>query len=179
MRTARVLAIALVMSAWASLPAAADPISDPSAVGQPNGTFQMALFDMGGLPFLLTSGPSYVQLPPHRKLRGGSGANDEDDASGPFINNFVSSFPFGSSGSSGGSGETGGSGASGGTGGSGSENPSGEFPGDESEDPPGGSGDDIDIDVPGGGGQTRVPEPSLLLLLGPAGALWLRKRSGR
>lgn len=174
MHTARILAIALVLGAATTLPAAADPISDPSAVSSSNtGGFEAALFDSGGLPFMLTSGPTYFPLPPHRKLRGGDGS--EEDASGPVINAFLSSFPFGPSGSGSDHGDGGSAGAGGTGGGAGdlSETPFGDLPGgDPLLDP---HGDDVSIDEPGGDGARRVPEPSLLLLLAPAGAMLLRR----
>jgi hypothetical protein len=174
MRTDRLLAIALVIGA-AAMPAAADPITDPSTVNPAEDSgFGAALFDASGLPFLLTSGPSYLQLPPHNKLRGGG--SDDDEGGGPLVDAFLASFSFGSSSGSGGSSGDGGPGIASGSGeGAGlTEETLGELPGDEPGDGPGDltfdPRDEFDDDTP------RAPEPSLLLMLGTAGAYLLRRR---
>ena len=176
MRTARFLAIALVIGAAAAMPAAADPITDPSAVNPAeDGGFGAALYDASGLPFLLTSGPSYLHLPPHGKLRGGSG---DDEDGGPLVDAFLTSLSFGSSsGSGGGSGDDGPaiSGGSGDGDGGPTEGPldlPGDDPVDLSDDTPGDGG----FEGPGDDRTGSAPEPSLLLMLGPAGAYLLRRR---
>jgi hypothetical protein len=193
MRTARVLTIALLTSAAATLSAGADPITNPSAVDQQTGASSFdALFDGGGSPFILTFGPAYFQLPP----RGGSNTNDGDNGGtgaggngggNPFAGDFLPAFFSG--GGPGGDNGPGGSGFPGNSenafNSSNSENSGGagdalgalaglgDLPGN-SFVPQNGSYDDTSTEQEPDPG---VPEPSTILLLAPAAALLLRRRA--
>jgi hypothetical protein len=189
MRMARVLTIALLMIAAATLSVGADPITNPSAVDEQTGGFDAALFDGGGSAFLLTADPSYFQI----LRRGGSNPNDGDNGGngggGSGSNPFVQDFSF-FSGSPGGGNGDGGIEFSGNfvnSLNSGDSENSGSG-GDAMAGLAGGSLGDIPGDsfIPQGSGDLRVPiitapdltvpEPSMLLLLAPAAAFLLRRR---
>jgi hypothetical protein len=181
MRKAPVLAIALLLSVGLPLVASANAITDPSTVNQEVGAPAIAfesLLDVGGLPFLLSSGSTLFQLSERQKLRywGRNAYTPGDDVGG------FGASDFSSGGGGGGTGDNGGgSGGSGGgagdpldlTGnddGGGGSGGSGGGGGDDQ----GGLGDGGDGGSGGGGGTGAarvVPEPATLMLLLPAALL--------
>jgi hypothetical protein len=174
MRTARVLTIALLTSAAATLSAGADPITNPSAVDQQTGASSFdALFDGGGSPFILTFGPAYFQLPPGGGnpfagdflpafFSGGGPGGDNGPGGSGFPGNSENAFNSSNSENSGGAGDA--LGALAGL---------GDLPGN-SFVPQNGSYDDTSTEQEPDPG---VPEPSTILLLAPAAALLLRRRA--
>ena len=173
MRSGILLSASVLIAALGVAPAYADAITDPDAVNYqaaaaslPDG-IGTALFDAGGLPFLLTSNPTYLQLTSRGKLRGSVNNNDFGD--GGAVGFFVSAGLSADSG--GGSNDGGGSNA-----GASGDNAGGDGSGDGigaagagSPNDGGGSPDDGVI--------AQVPEPASMFLLGPAALLALRRRN--
>ena len=172
MRSGILLSASVLIAALGVAPAYADAITDPDAVNYqaaaaslPDG-IGTALFDAGGLPFLLTSNPTYLQLSSRGKLRG-SVNNDFGD--GGAVGFFVSA---GLSADSGGGSNDGGGSNAGASGDNAGGDGSGEGIGAA------GAGDPNDGDrLPDDGVVAAVPEPASMFLLAPAALLALRRRN--
>ena len=179
MRSGLLLSASVLIAAFSVVPAYADAITDSDAVNYQAaaaslpGGIGAALFDAGGLPFLLTSDPTYLQLTSRGKLRGGTN-NNNDTSDGGAVGFFVSA---GLSADSGGGSNDGGSndggsnaGADNGVNAGGDGSGEGFAPADSGDSKDGGG-------LPDDSGAAAVPEPASMFLLGPAALLALRRRN--